>query len=180
MEGEEEMPMEEEGMDEDPMEGEEEDYSEAMMNAGLDAEDPASSEAFTAGVKYGKTLNQPVPQGTPGVANDSMDAITRELKAHYQKLNRAAYECRGILGYIQDPIGAFDSADDIYKKALQACGVDTKGVHPSAFPAMLKLARGNEGFLHGAKKVNAAYDSSLKNSARAKAISALESIEVQG
>lgn len=34
---------------------------------------------------------------------------------------------------------SFDSADDVYETALKARGVETKGVHPSAFPAMLKM-----------------------------------------
>ncbi len=36
---------------------------------------------------------------------------------------------------------SFDSADKYYKAALDKLGVDTAGVHASAFPALLKIAK---------------------------------------
>lgn len=35
---------------------------------------------------------------------------------------------------------AMDSASDVYRTALEQSGVDIKGVHPSAFPSLVKMA----------------------------------------
>jgi hypothetical protein len=41
--------------------------------------------------------------------------------------------------YIGDLAVAQDSADAVYKLALDTLGVKTSGVHPSAYPAMLAM-----------------------------------------
>jgi uncharacterized protein len=48
----------------------------------------------------------------------------------------AAREVEPILGVV-----SYDSADKYYKAALDKLGVATDGVHASAFPALLKLAK---------------------------------------
>ncbi len=48
----------------------------------------------------------------------------------------AAREVESILGVV-----VYDSADAYYQAALTKLGVDTAGVHASAFPSLLKLAR---------------------------------------
>lgn len=134
----------------------------AMDECGIDADDPASSKAFAEGVKYGERLmrskterekldREHEAEGMRKAMEDqkaAMDAqiksvkekTAEDIKAHYKALYAAAQDCRPVLGNLVDPM-TFDSADDIYRKALTAAGVDVKGVHPSAFPAMLKMAR---------------------------------------
>lgn len=46
---------------------------------------------------------------------------------------------RAVRPYIGDLAMAHDSADAVYRTALTSLGVDIEGVHPSAFPAILKL-----------------------------------------
>lgn len=141
----------------------------AMADCNIDAEDPKESHAFAEGVKYGEKLmrnkaerekldREHESEGMKKLLEDqkeeleeqkaAMDSKLRsmkektvnEMKAHYKALYAATQDCRPVLGNLVDPM-AFDSADDIYRKALRVCGVDTRGVHSSAFPAMLKMAR---------------------------------------
>jgi hypothetical protein len=53
-------------------------------------------------------------------------------------LYTAAEEVAPYVGKISNPF-AFDSAADIYKKALDAKGVEVEGVDPSAYGAMVKM-----------------------------------------
>lgn len=134
----------------------------AMDECQLDADDPVSSKAFAEGVKYGERLmrnrserekldREHEAEGMRKAMEDQKAAMDAQIKSahaeavkttteHIRSLFKAANECKTILGPIADPM-AFDSADDIYRKALTAAGVDVKDVHPSAFPAMLKMAR---------------------------------------
>ena len=134
----------------------------AMDECGIDADDPISSKAFAEGVKYGERLmrnhserekldREHEAEGMRKAMEDQKAAMDAQIKSvhaeavkttteHIRSLFKAANECKTILGPITDPM-AFDCADDIYRKALTAAGVDVKGVHPSAFPAMLKMAR---------------------------------------
>ena len=134
----------------------------AMDECGIDADDPVSSKAFAEGVKYGERLmrnhserekldREHEAEGMRKAMEDQKAAMDAQIKSvhaeavkttteHIRSLFKAANECKTILGPIADPM-AFDSADDIYRKALTAAGVDVKDVHPSAFPAMLKMAR---------------------------------------
>lgn len=46
---------------------------------------------------------------------------------------------RAVRPFVGDLAMAHDSADAVYRTALTSLGVDIEGVHPSAFPAILKL-----------------------------------------
>lgn len=46
---------------------------------------------------------------------------------------------RAVRPYVGDLAMAHDSADAVYRTALTSFGVDVDGIHPSAFPAILKL-----------------------------------------
>ena len=143
----------------------------AMDECQLDADDPVSSKAFAEGVKYGERLmrnrserekldREHEAEGMRKAMEDqkaAMDAqiksvkekTAEDIKAHYKALYAAAQDCRPVLGNLVDPM-TFDSADDIYRKALSSLGVNTKNVHPSAYPEMLKLARGNKARMQSA------------------------------
>jgi uncharacterized protein len=84
-------------------------------------------------------------KGTPSKGGKSepggMDAAAVDKRvaaavAARDELNSATREVESIVG-----IRAFDSAGDAYKAALETLGVDIDGVPPSAYRAMLKLAK---------------------------------------
>lgn len=169
----------------------EEDHREAMDACGLDADDPLSAKSFAEGVKYGESLERnPEERKKLDSEHESegmkraMDAKIRrakqdamaEMKQHYRALHKAAQDCRPLIGQIADPF-AFDSADDIYRKALALAGVDTRGVHPSAFPAMLKMARSQSAHT-SSQPVSTAFDSNPTDAGVKAAIDALNRIEV--
>ena len=137
---------------------------EMMIAAGLDPEDKAAQKAFIAGMAAGKVADEdeaagqasdeeekaadaegeekaqdeeekPATDECGGKANDS--AIVHD-KAFYSSLYKAAEDVAPFVGKISNPF-AFDSAADIYKKALDKAGVVTDGIDPSAFGAMVSM-----------------------------------------
>src|ERR1700747_293891 len=66
----------------------------------------------------------------------AVSKVVAEAVAARDELNRAAREVEPIVG-----IRAFDSAGDAYKAALETLGVDITDVPPSAYRAMLNLAK---------------------------------------
>lgn len=71
-------------------------------------------------------------------------AVEQASKAALQelvKLQEAAALAKPIVGEI-DP-AKFEDATAIYKFVLDACGVDLRGVDPSAFGPMVRLLNGN-------------------------------------
>jgi uncharacterized protein len=73
----------------------------------------------------------------PAKDKKGMDAKgVADLIAANDAKHVAAREVEPILGVV-----AYDSAEAYYKAALTKLGVDTAGVHASAFPSLLKLAR---------------------------------------
>lgn len=68
----------------------------------------------------------------------AINAATRALKAEHQAIRAAERDVFPIVGEITT---AMDSAAEVYKLALDHLGVDTAGVHPSAYPALVKMAR---------------------------------------
>lgn len=60
----------------------------------------------------------------------------REAMRDFQSLQSAKDAVRPLVGEV-----AMDSADAVYRYALETMGVETKGVHASAFPAMVALAK---------------------------------------
>lgn len=71
-----------------------------------------------------------------GMDEAAVDKRVAAAVAARDELNSAAREVEPIVG-----IRAFDSAGDAYKAALETLGVDIDGVPPSAYRAMLKLAK---------------------------------------
>ena len=87
-----------------------------------------------------KVTASPGPTGKkPEPAKDKkgMDAAgVAALIAANDAKHAAAREVESILGVV-----AYDSAAEYYKAALVKLGVDTDGVHASAFPSLLKIAK---------------------------------------
>lgn len=67
------------------------------------------------------------------------DEARKEIMAHMRELSRAAADTRATLGNID--MMAFDSANDIYKKALEVEGYNTKGFKGREFKAMWTVAK---------------------------------------
>jgi hypothetical protein len=137
----------EEAHDEEPVDVLADEIREKMVAAGLDPEDKAAQKAFLAGMAAAKPVEDENTEVTEtpatdaegcdetGVAKDS--AIVQD-RAFYAGLYKAAEDVAPFVGRISNPF-AFDSAAAIYKKALDARGVATDGVDPSAYGAMVSM-----------------------------------------
>lgn len=64
----------------------------------------------------------------------AMDA----MKAEHRAIREAE---RAVFPIVGEIAAAMDSAADVYKLALDHLGIDIKGVHPSAYAALVKMAR---------------------------------------
>ena len=63
------------------------------------------------------------------------DSATKKAAENFRKIREAEQVVRPLIGDV-----AMDSAEDVYRTALEQSGVDISGVHPSAYPAMVKMA----------------------------------------
>lgn len=87
--------------------------------------------------KMSATGNSGAGGAEPAKDKKGMDAKSvAALIAANDAKHAAAREVETILGVV-----ALDSAADYFKAALDKLGVDTAGVHASAFPSLLKLAK---------------------------------------
>ena len=68
----------------------------------------------------------------------AMDAALKKLKADIHTEARDIAEAQRIARPYVGELVAMDSAEAVYKAALDELSVDTKGVHPSAYAAILK------------------------------------------
>lgn len=145
----------EQATDVEPVDELADEVRQMMEAAGLDPEDKAAQKAFLAGMAAAKPVedadeeapaqdackDEEVPaedackDEEPATAQDS--AIVHD-KAFYAGLYKAAEDVAPFVGKISNPF-AFDSAADIYKKALDKAGVVTDGIDPSAFGAMVSM-----------------------------------------
>lgn len=64
------------------------------------------------------------------------DSATKKAAENFRKIREAEQVVRPLIG----DVVAMDSAEDVYRTALEQSGVDITGVHPSAYPAMVKMA----------------------------------------
>lgn len=64
------------------------------------------------------------------------DSATKTAAENFRRVREAEQAVRPLIG----DVVAMDSADDVYRTALEQAGVDINGVHPSAFPAMVRMA----------------------------------------
>lgn len=128
--------------DEEPVDVLADELREAMKAAGLDPEDKAAQKAFMAGIAYAKPAED-AQDACKAKDEETADACAKDSAPVFDKamaaaLYTAAEEVAPFVGKISNPF-AFDSAADIYKKALDAKGVEVEGVDPSAFGAMVKM-----------------------------------------
>lgn len=64
------------------------------------------------------------------------DSATKKAAENFRKIREAEQVVRPLIG----DVVAMDSAEDVYRTALEQSGVDIAGVHPSAYPVMVKMA----------------------------------------
>ncbi|VGB21625.1 Putative NAD(+)--arginine ADP-ribosyltransferase Vis precursor [Klebsiella pneumoniae] len=64
------------------------------------------------------------------------DSATKKAAENFRKIREAEQVVRPLIG----DVVAMDSAEDVYRTALEQSSVDISGVHPSAYPAMVKMA----------------------------------------
>lgn len=64
------------------------------------------------------------------------DAAIKKAAANFRAVREAEQAVRPLIG----DVVAMDSAEDVYRTALEQSGVDINGVHPSAFPSLVKMA----------------------------------------
>ena len=165
-----------------------EDTKAAMDKCGIDAEDPEKAKAFAAGVKYGEELMRSRAERekldreheSEGMKKEDIEKkideevkkAEDEMKAHFRAISKAAQDCAPFIGTLRDPM-AFDSAADIYKKALEVKGVVLTGVDPSAYAAMVGMMKADGGI----KAPNMARDAK-KDETVDKALSGLDRITI--
>ena len=129
--------------DEEPVDVLADELREAMKAAGLDPEDKAAQKAFMAGIAYAKPMDDEKPAEDACKDAETADACAKDSAPVFDKqmaaaLYTAAEEVAPYVGKISNPF-AFDSAAAIYRKALDAKGVEVEGVDPSAYGAMVKM-----------------------------------------
>lgn len=139
-----------EANDEEPVDVLADELREAMTAAGLDPEDKAAQRAFMAGIAYANKADEmdakdeaPEEDACKAKDEETVDACAKDSAPVFDKamaaaLYTAAEEVAPYVGKISNPF-AFDSAADIYKKALDAQGISVEGVDSSAFGVMVKM-----------------------------------------
>lgn len=64
------------------------------------------------------------------------DSATKLAAKNFREVREAEQAVRPLIG----DVVAMDSASDVYRTALEQSGIDVKGIHHSAFPAMVQMA----------------------------------------
>lgn len=88
-----------------------------------------------------KSDETPPPAQDKAVVAMDEAAVKREIAkavAAERARNQAANQARRDVAHLVGDV-AMDSADDIYKFALEQHGVETKGIHPSAYRSMVAM-----------------------------------------
>jgi hypothetical protein len=83
-------------------------------------------------------IKKPAMDAAIKLATD--EAVQRAVKATRQEMRSLAEAERFVRPWVGE-VMAMDSAEDVFAFALDKLGVQTKGVHPSAYRAMLTLVR---------------------------------------
>ena len=110
--------------------------------------DPKFKAAFEMGVRYGEKREKADPKKIDedheregmgkALGEDSMKKIHDSVMAKMRGMNAAAKKVRPLVGEISDPF-AFDSAEAIYKFALEKAGVAVRKYPASAYAGMVDV-----------------------------------------
>lgn len=115
-----------------------------VQTAEDDGEELPPEDAKEVGTDKDETNESGQPQEQPAQAQDrammkiAMDeAIAKAVAAERKRAQALAQAQRDVAHLVGDV--AMDSAEDVYKFALEQQGVDVSGVHPSAYRAMVGM-----------------------------------------
>jgi hypothetical protein len=131
--------------DETPVEEIGEEIKEAMRMAGLDPEDMSQQKAFIAGMSANKAEDackdeEPAEEEAKDeeAPAEKVGDSAEDMKKHFASLWEASEAVAPFIGKVNNPM-AFDSASDIYKKALVNAGINLDGVDPISYKAMVSM-----------------------------------------
>jgi hypothetical protein len=115
--------------------------------------DPKFKAAFEMGVRYGEKREKADPEKIDAdheregmeraLGEDSVKAIEKRITDKLRGINDAAKKVRPLVGEIANPF-AFDSADSVYKFALEKNGKDVKKYPASAYEGMVDMVLENK------------------------------------
>ena len=110
--------------------------------------DPKFKAAYEMGVRYGEKREKADPEKIDAdheregmeraLGEDSVKAIEKRITDKLRGINDAAKKVRPLVGEIANPF-AFDSADSVYKFALEKNGKDVKKYPASAYEGMVDM-----------------------------------------
>lgn len=133
--------------DEEEEEGEDEGSRDVNESEEDDEDDDKRDEKEGEDGRH-KRMNHDAEEGPVKVKRDTnllpvtkkaMDAAIKRAQDEAVANQRAIREAeRFVRPYVGELDIAFDSADEVYRHALEMKGVKTKGVHPSAFKVILE------------------------------------------
>lgn len=121
----------------------------ALLKGKLSDEDMAAVSALLAGKPAGAqddVTDPPQPpnnggQGVEPVDKPAMDAALKRVQDEtVQRMNAIHQAQKDVAPYVGEVV-AQDSAEAVYKMALDALNVDVTGVHPSAYRTILSLQK---------------------------------------
>jgi hypothetical protein len=115
--------------------------------------DPKFKAAYEMGVRYGEKREKADPEKIDAdheregmeraLGEDSVKAIEKRITDKLRSINDAAKKVRPLVGEIANPF-AFDSADSVYKFALEKNGKDVKKYPASAYEGMVDMILENK------------------------------------
>lgn len=117
---------------EDPEAGDEDEEAEGEDE---DADDPESGKK--AKPFEGKETPEEEKAEMQAMAKKAGDAAVEQVRAEFKALRQAERDVQPLVG----EVNGLDTAEAVYKYALDHAGIDTKDVHPSALPHMVKMLR---------------------------------------
>ena len=117
-------PAKDEGTAPEAKPAEDEAVTEGLKQCGLDGEDPAVQKAFAEGMKYASQGN--TAEAPKAEAEAAADRAIRDATAKVEAKYAAIEECRRSLGKVR-PM-AYDCAGDVYRDAVKAEGISSKGM----------------------------------------------------
>ena len=110
--------------------------------------DPKNKAIFEMGVKYGEKREKADPERIDAdheregelkaLGEDSIKKIEESVMARVRSINSASRKVRPLVGEIADPL-AFDSANAIYKFALEKNGKDVSKYPAEAYEGMVDM-----------------------------------------
>ena len=132
--------------------------------------DPKFKAAFEMGVRYGERREKADPEKIDSdheregmekaLGEDSMKKIHDSVMAKVRGINAAAKKVRPLVGEISDPF-TFDSAEAIYKFALEKTGIAVKKYPASAYAGMVDVMCSNRPAMVGDSAMVGEIDDSM-------------------